>query len=74
MLADGTGGFLIANTNDLLGGLERIGREQNEYYIIGYTPPESSEGSCHSLKVKVDRRGPLVSLPGFSYTQQADDF
>ena len=27
-----------------------------------------------ALKVKVDRRGPLVSLPGFSYTQQADDF
>src|SRR5208283_5092899 len=24
MLADGTGGFVIANTNDLLGGLERI--------------------------------------------------
>jgi hypothetical protein len=60
MLADGTGGFLIANTNDLLGGLERIGREQNEYYIIGYTPPESSEGSCHSLKVKVDRGGTIV--------------
>jgi VWFA-related protein len=60
MLADGTGGFLIANTNDLLGGLEKIGREQNEYYIIGYTPPESSEGSCHNLKVKVDRGGTIV--------------
>src|SRR5216684_2282627 len=27
-LAEGTGGFTIFNTNDLLGGLERIGREQ----------------------------------------------
>jgi len=26
MLADGTGGFVIANTNDLLGGLEKIGQ------------------------------------------------
>ena len=60
MLADGTGGFVIVNTNDLLGGLERIGKEQNEYYILAYTPPESIEGSCHTLKVKVDRGGTNV--------------
>jgi VWFA-related protein len=59
-LADGTGGFVIANTNDLLGGLERIGKEQNAYYILGYNPPESEEGSCHTLKVKVDRGGANV--------------
>lgn len=56
-LADGTGGFSIFNTNDLLGGLERIGREQNEFYIVGYIPPESPEGSCHALKVKLERGG-----------------
>ena len=60
MLADGTGGFVIVNTNDLLGGLERIGKEQNEYYILAYTPPESTEGSCHTLRVKVDRGGTAV--------------
>ncbi len=60
MLADGTGGFVIANTNDLLGGLEKIGKEQNEYYILAYTPPESLEGSCHTLRVKVDRGGTNV--------------
>jgi VWFA-related protein len=60
MLADGTGGFVIANTNDLLGGLEKIGKEQNEYYILAYTPPESIEGSCHTLRVKVDRGGTNV--------------
>ena len=60
MLADGTGGFVIVNTNDLLGGLERIGKEQNEYYIMAYTPPESLEGSCHTLRVKVDRGGTTV--------------
>ena len=56
-LADGTGGFTIFNTNDLLGGLERIGKEQNEFYILGYVPKESPEGSCHTLKVKIDRGG-----------------
>ena len=60
MLAGGTGGFVIANTNDLLGGLERIGKELNQYYILAYTPPESLEGSCHTLRVKVDRGGTEV--------------
>src|SRR5208283_1226380 len=52
-LADGTGGFVIVNTNDLLGGMERIGKEQGEYYILGYTPPDSPDRSCHVLQVKV---------------------
>jgi VWFA-related protein len=56
-LAIGTGGFTIFNTNDLLGGLERIGREQNEFYILGYVPPDTPEGSCHSLKVKLNKGG-----------------
>jgi VWFA-related protein len=56
-LAEGTGGFTIFNTNDLLGGLERIGREQNEFYILGYAPPDTPEGSCHTLKVKMNRGG-----------------
>ncbi len=56
-LAEGTGGFTIFNTNDLLGGLAKIGREQSEFYVLGYAPPESPEGSCHTLKVKVGRGG-----------------
>jgi VWFA-related protein len=56
-LADGTGGFTIFNTNDLLGGLQRIGKEQNEFYVLGYVPGDSPEGSCHTLKVKLNRGG-----------------
>ncbi len=59
-LADGTGGFVILNTNDLLGGLERIAKDQNQYYLLGYKPAVSSEGSCHTLKVKVERGGTAV--------------
>src|SRR5204863_2187818 len=40
-LAEGTGGFVIINTNDLVGGLERIGKEQNEYYVLGYSPGDA---------------------------------
>jgi hypothetical protein len=60
MLADGTGGFVIKNTNDLFAGLEKIGKELAEYYILGYTPPMSVEGACHALKVKVDQGGAQV--------------
>ena len=56
-LAEGTGGFTIFNTNDLLGGLEKIGREQNEFYILGYAPGDTPEGSCHALKVKMNHGG-----------------
>jgi len=59
-LADGTGGFVIVNTNDLLGGLEKISKEQDQFYLLGYTPSESPEGSCHFLKVKLDRPGTSI--------------
>ena len=59
-LANGTGGFVIANTNDLVGGMQKIAQEQDEYYLLGYTPEESEEGSCHTLKVKVERGGTVV--------------
>lgn len=59
-LAEGTGGFTIFNTNDLLGGLQRIGREQSEFYILGYVPSDTPEGSCHTLKVKLSRGGTNV--------------
>jgi VWFA-related protein len=57
MLADGTGGFAIYNTNDLLGGLQRIAAETNQFYVLGYVPHETEEGSCHALKVKLNKGG-----------------
>jgi hypothetical protein len=72
-LAEGTGGFTIFNTNDLLGGLERIGREQNEFYILGYVPGDTPEGSCHTLKVKLNRGGMNVrSRSGYCNTRSAN--
>jgi VWFA-related protein len=59
-MASGTGGFVIQTTNDLLGGLQKIASEQDEYYVLSYTPPDSKEGSCHQLRVKVDRGGTNV--------------
>jgi len=56
-LADGTGGRTILNANDLVGELGRIAEQQEEHYVLGYEPPESPAGSCHNLRVAVDRPG-----------------
>jgi len=73
MLANGTGGFVIINTNDLAGGMEKIAREQDQYYILGYTPPETPEGSCHTLKVKVNKGGSSVRYrTGYCNVRQVD--
>src|SRR5207248_9044179 len=73
MLADGTGGFVIANTNDLLGGLQRISKDQHEYYLLAYAPPESAEGPCHQIRVKVNRGGTNVrARTGYCNVKQGD--
>lgn len=72
MLADGTGGFVIVNNNDLLSGLEKIGNEQNQFYVIGYVPAETAEGSCHTLNVKVDKGYKIRSRSGYCNVKSAD--
>ncbi len=59
-LASGTGGFVVSNAGELQAGLQKVGEEQSEYYVLSYTPAELKEGSCHALRVKVDRGGTTV--------------
>lgn len=72
-LAEGTGGFVIVNSNDLVGGMEKIARDQGQYYVLGYTPTETPEGSCHTIRVKVDRGATLVrSRSGYCNVKPID--
>ena len=72
-LAAGTGGFPIYNTNDLLGGLSKIAHEQDEYYLLAYAAPDSPDGACHALQVKVDRKGTSVrSRSGYCSAKPQD--
>jgi VWFA-related protein len=57
MVAEATGGTSVRNTNDLLGGLERVANESSTYYLLGYQPEKSPDGKWHKLEVKVSRRG-----------------
>lgn len=73
ILAGGTGGFTIFNTNDLLGGLEKVARERDEFYILGYAPTQTREGSCHTLNVKMNRGGLNVrSRSGYCNTKSTN--
>lgn len=58
-LAQQTGGFFIRNTNDLAGGIRRVLKDQESYYLIGFVPEESTfkrdKSGFHDLKVKVNR-------------------
>ena len=55
-LADSTGGFLVANTNDLRTQLHRIAEDINAYYEISYSPTiEKFDGSFRKIGVKMAR-------------------
>ena len=60
-LAEATGGFLIANTNDLRPGLERVGADLRSFYEIAYAPANAkADGRFRSIEVKVSRPGVSV--------------
>lgn len=61
-LADQTGGFLIANTNDLRGGFNRIDTDMRNYYVLTYVPKNTTfDGRFRSVDVKVRRTDLRVS-------------
>ncbi len=59
-VANETGGLVLSSSNDLVAELQKVDAEQSQYYVLGYEPPDSKEGACHRLRVKVDRRGATV--------------
>ena len=72
-LANGTGGLMLGTTNNLPEDLGNIAQEQEDYYLLGYTPAiESAEGTCHSLQVKVDRGLSVRARKGYCTEKPAD--
>jgi VWFA-related protein len=61
-LADQTGGFLIANTNDLRAGFSRIDTDMRNYYVLTYVSKNSTyDGRFRTIDVKVRRDGVKVA-------------
>ena len=74
-LAAGTGGFPIFNSNDFLAGLDKIAKELDEYYVLGYVPPpKSGEGACHTIKVRMERSGVNVRARSGYCDARSSDF
>jgi VWFA-related protein len=55
-LSEATGGFLVANSNDLSSGIERIGADLRSYYELAYYPANPiGDGTFRAIEVKVAR-------------------
>jgi len=60
-MADGTGGTYIHNTNDLLGGFERLAARPEYVYVLGFSPQNLKlDGTFHGLKVTLKERPDLT--------------
>lgn len=55
-LAQSTGGFLIANTNDFRNDLRKVSEDIETYYQVTYNPQiEKYDGSFRKVEVRTDR-------------------
>ena len=59
MVAYGTGGGVIANTNDITGGLDRAVEDACSYYVVGFRPA-ALDNKFHRLTVTVKGKPDLV--------------
>ncbi len=57
-LAQQTGGFAVVNSNDLTGGLARIGTDTRGYYLIGFDTaiPPNARADKGEVKIRVTRK------------------
>jgi VWFA-related protein len=58
LLARPTGGDVFQNTNDLKNNFQRMLRQQEVVYVLGFQAPTQKPGTFHNLKVK------LLNVPG----------
>ena len=73
-LAESTGGTLIANTNDLGKGLDRVTTDLSSYYEIAYAPQSTeADGKFRKIEVKVARKGVDVTSRSGYFALPATD-
>jgi VWFA-related protein len=53
-LALDSGGFVVKNSNDLAGGIQRVSTESRTYYLLGYNPSDlRRDGKFRKIEVKL---------------------
>jgi VWFA-related protein len=58
LLANSTGGTVFRNSNDISGDFDRLARQHEVVYVLGFQAPAAAAGEFHDLKVR------LVNVPG----------
>jgi hypothetical protein len=54
VVSSDSGGFVVRNTNDLSGGIQRIANETQAYYLLGYIPSNAArDGRYRKIQVKL---------------------
>lgn len=53
LVANPTGGAVFQNSNDLNSDIERMLRQQEVVYVLGFQAPTAEKGKFHDLKVRV---------------------
>jgi len=54
VLASDSGGFTVRNTNDLAAGIQRIAKETQAYYLLGYISSNTArDGKFRKIQVKL---------------------
>jgi len=73
-LAEDSGGFTVKNTNDLERGIERIARETQIYYLLGYVSSNPArDGKFRKIDVELrDGKGRKVRARKGYYAPSAD--
>ena len=65
LMARPTGGEVFQNSNDLHADFDRLLRQQEVVYVLGFHAPDSAPGAFHNVSVK------LVNAPGGSRVTHA---
>ncbi len=72
-LARDTGGYLVQNTNDLKGGLQRVMEDNEVYYVLAYEPVESyRDGRFRKIEVRFPGRPELKARTRSGYFSPND--
>ena len=64
LLANSTGGTVFRNSNDITNDFDRLTRQSEVVYVLGFRAPVGRAGQFHELKVK------LVNVPGARVTHR----
>jgi VWFA-related protein len=74
--AYGTGGWFFHNSNDLAGGLDRVGGAPEVSYVLGFSPQnQKMDGRYHSIKVVITekRKYEVQARRGYYAPKKVDD-